>query len=52
MTEILDWSETKKLAIYKLDFSPRGIILKAVYYKGNKKRYTTHRVQWRIQTFG
>ena len=41
MTEILDWSETKKLAIYKHDFSPRGIILKAVYYKGNEKCYTT-----------
>ena len=41
MTEILDWSETKKLALYKHDFSPRGIILKAVYYKGNEKCYTT-----------
>ena len=50
--EMLDSQETKKLAIYKHDFSPRVIILKAVYYKGNKKCYTTHRVQWRIQTFG
>ena len=38
---MLDSQETKKLAIYKHDFSPRGIILEAVYYKGNKKCYTT-----------
>ena len=38
---MLDSQETKKLAIYKHDFSPRGIILKAVYYKGNEKCYTT-----------
>ena len=34
---MLDWQEPKKLAIYKHDLSPRGIILKAVYCKGNKK---------------
>ena len=38
---MLDSQETKKLAIYKHDFSPRGIILEAVYYKGNEKCYTT-----------
>ena len=38
---MLDSQETKKLAIYKHDFSPRGIILEAVYYKGDKKCYTT-----------
>ena len=39
--EMLDSQETKKLAIYKYDFSSKGIILKAVFYKGNEKCYTT-----------
>ena len=34
---MLEWQETKKLAIYKHDFSCGGIILKAVYCQGNKK---------------